>query len=198
MIRYSFVALSMLMLAAAPVFADVPLPKDLKNIDPRVRFEGIGRQTDHVFYLRYLTFSGNPVGVPHTLRALKDSETFSLNAQRRLSDMHLLAMDKKEFEKRQAEDSTLKWFTDKTPGVLRANLTAPPITAKADVKEVPVTIYRVTLKDGKLSAEVFNREKPKVDATPGGLMPLWAFGILGALSLASFGIWAARRRTSQP
>ncbi len=176
-------------MSAAAVSADVPLPKDLKYIDPRVSFEGIDKQGDYVFYLRYLTFAGGPAGVPHTLVEVKDAKPFNLNAQRRLFDMSLLAMERKEFAKRKQDDASLKWLTDKTPGVLKATITPPSTTAPASVKEAPVTTYRISIKDGKLSAEVVKDAK-RSDAGP---LPGWGFGLVLAFSIAGLGIWFARR-----
>lgn len=173
--------------------ADIPLPGNLKYIDPRVQFEGIDQLPDHVVYLRFLTFTGGPGGVPHRLMPVKDSKPFALNAQRRLFDMSLVALDRKEFEKRAKEDPTLAWLTDKTEGALVAKIQAPPTTGPALLKEAPVSTYRVQLKDGKLSAEMVKAEKSG-QANPSGLLPLWAVGILSATGFAWFGVWMARRR----
>jgi hypothetical protein len=101
--------------------------------------------------------------------------------------MHLLAMERKEFEKRAKEDPTLKWFTDKTGGVLRANVVSPSTVVSVLVREAPVTTYRVALQDGKLTAEMVGAKKSSSAVPP-------MAGIAVALSLMSFGIWFARRR----
>lgn len=183
-------------MSAATVSADVPLPKDLKYVDPRVSFEGIDKQGDYVFYLRFLTFSGGPGNTPHTLMEVKDAKPFNLNAQRRLFDMSLLAMERKEFDKRKADDASLKWLTDKTPGVLKASITPPATTAPANIKEVPVTTYKVSLKEGKLAVEQVKDSKDgkRSDAGP---LPTWGFGLVLAFSIAGLGLWFARRRVNQ-
>ena len=66
MSRTKVLALAVGLLLVAAVRADIPLPKTHKYVDPRVRFEGIDTHADYVFYLRYLTFTGGPSGVPHT------------------------------------------------------------------------------------------------------------------------------------
>lgn len=195
MIRLTSIAILTALFSAAATYADVPLPKDLKYVDPRVSFEGVEKHADHVFYLRFLTFSGGPAGVPHRMMEVKDGKPFNLNAQRRLGNLYLLAMERKEFEKRKSEDSSLKWLSEKTEGVKAAFINAPSTIGKVSETEVPVTTYRVTLKDGKLTAELVKDAK-RGDATPGGLLPMWALGVVSALSLAGLGVWAARRRRS--
>jgi hypothetical protein len=142
--------------------------------------------------LRFLTFTGGPANVPYTLREVKDAKPFAMNAQRRLGNMTLLAMDRKEFQKRAKEDASLKWLTDKTEGVLKANLDTPDTVGSVKRKEAPVTVYRVTLKDGKLTAET-TRDKKRSDAGP---LPMWGFGLVLAFSIAGLGIWFARRRSA--
>jgi hypothetical protein len=196
MYRTALSACAIVFMSAAVASADIPLPRDLKYVDPRVSFEGIDKQGDYVFYLRFLTFSGGPAGVPHTLIEVKDAKPFNLKAQRRLGDMTLLAMDRKEFDKRKKEDASLKWLTDKTPDVLKASVATPATTASVNIKEVPVTAYRVTLKDGKLSVEQVKAEK-RSEAAPAGPLPVWGFGLVLAFSIAGLGLWFARRRSGR-
>lgn len=184
-------ALAGSLLLAAVSSADVPLPKNLKYVDPRVRFEGIDKLPDQVVFLRYLTFSGGPANVPYKVVQVKDDKPFNLNAQRRLSNMQLLALDRKEFDKRAKDDPSLKWLTDKTEGVQHAAVATPSTTAPANSKEVPVTTYRVVFKDGKLAVEVV--EDKKRSEAPAGLAPVWVLGIVASVSLAWFGIWFTRR-----
>ncbi|HZZ80485.1 MAG TPA: hypothetical protein VFE62_18420 [Gemmataceae bacterium] len=174
------------------VSADVPLPKDKKYIDPRVKFDGVEKYADHVFYLRFLTFTGGPARTPYTLREVKDGKPFALNAKRRIINVTLLAMNRKEFAKLSKDDASLKWLSDKTEGVVTANVIAPSTVGSADLKEAPVTTYRVELKDGKLSVEMV-RDTKRSDAGP---LPMWGFGLVLALSIASLGIWFARRRST--
>jgi hypothetical protein len=197
MYRAALFAWAIIFVSASVASADVPLPKDIKYVDPRVSFEGIDKQADHVFYLRFLSFNGGPAGAPYTLIEVKDSKPFNLKAQRRLTDMSLLAMERKEFDKRKQDDASLKWLTDKTPGVLKASIATPATTASVNIKEVPVTAYRVTLKDGKLSAELV-KEGKRSEAAPAGPLPVWGFGLVLAFAIAGLGIWFARRRSAQP
>ncbi len=76
--------------------------------------------------------------------------------------------------------------------MLAAELTAPATTAAADAKEVPVTTYRVTLKDGKLSAEKVEPKKSD-PAKPSSSLPPWPFAIVASFSIAWLGLWFARR-----
>ncbi len=188
-------AIVLIMSAASVALADIPLPKDLKYVDPRVRFEGIDKQPAFVFHLRFLTFTGGPAGAPFRLIEVKDEKPFNLKAERRLINMSLLAMDRKEFAKRAKEDPSLKWLTDKTDGVLKSAITPPSTVGSVNLKEVPITTYRVTLKDGKLAAELVKDDK-RSEAAPDGPLPLWALAGVFAFSLAGLGIWFARRRSA--
>jgi hypothetical protein len=189
MSRCALLAFSLVLLAASASWADLPLPKNLKYVDPRVSFEGIDKHADHVFYLRFQTFTAAPTK-DYRLIEIKDAKPFNLNAQRRLANMSLLALERKEFDKRAKDDPSLKWLTDKTDGVLLAKLDAPSTTGSVNLTEVPVTSYRVSLKEGKLSAELVKDAK-RSDAGP---LPIWGFGLVLALSIAGLGIWFARRR----
>src|SRR5580658_267311 len=103
------------LLVASAGSADFPRPelKGYRFVDPRVSFEGIDKHTDYVFYLRYLTWTGkNRQGlvIPPTMILVKDSKAFSLKTEEYLTEVHLLAMDRKEFEKREKADPSLKWL----------------------------------------------------------------------------------------
>ena len=60
-------------------------------------------------------------------------------------------------------------------------------------KKVPLTTYRVTLKEGKLTAEMV-KDKKRGAAAPARVFPLVGFGLSSAISLGWFGIWFARRQ----
>ena len=180
------------LLFAAGVFADIALPGNIKYIDPRVSFQGIEKHPDYVFHLRFLTFSGGPANVPHRLVEVKDSSVFNLNAARRLTDMKLLALERKEFDKRAKDDPSLKWLTDKTEGVLWASVTPPSTTAPANVKEAPVTIYNVSLEEGKLTVELLPGNK-RSETAPAGLLSTWVAGLGITACLVCMGLWLRRR-----
>jgi hypothetical protein len=186
-------AFSLFLVSAAS--ADIPLPKDIKYVDPRVKFEGVEKYSDYVFYLRFLTFTGGPANTPYTLIEVKDDKVFNLNAQRRLLNMNLLAMERKEFEKRAKEAPPSKWLTDKTEGILKATVPIPATTAPVTLKEAPVTTYSVTLTDGKLKAEMV--ETKKSSAAPVDPSSAWILGIVASFSLAWFGLWFVRRGRNQ-
>jgi hypothetical protein len=175
-------------------FGPAYLPKDRKIAEPPVSFEGIDKHADYIFHLYY---SGTYIG--SDLIEVKDANAiilkFKLPKDRVpvVSSMSLLAMDRTEFDKRKKDDPSLKWLNAETKGVLSAKLSPPPTTVPVTVKEIPLTTYRVTLKDGKLSAEKVEDEK-KGEKEPTGLLPTWTFGIAGSVSIAWLGIWVARRR----
>ena len=77
---------------AKPVLADIPLPSNQEYVQPTVQFTGIDELKDYVFQLRYLTFTGAPTGIPHRYATVASSKAFTLNAQRRVGDVQLLAM----------------------------------------------------------------------------------------------------------
>jgi hypothetical protein len=171
--------------------ADIPLPSNLKYIDPRVQFQGIEDYPDHIFYLRFKTFSGGPGGDSRLIK-VKDSQPFPLNAQRRLMYMSLLAMDRKKFTQRAQEDPGLTWLKGESKDVLSALVQEPSTVAPASITKSPVTSYRVSLKDNKLSVE----RLPDDQAIAGGgawLDARWGIGIGQFGCLAGLGVWFARR-----
>jgi len=198
--KLAMALVSSLALVAA-VFANAgppPLPKGHKVAEPPVRFEGIDKHPDHIFHLCYGgTFLGVTVVEIKDANVIKLKFKFGLNSQDHkpnLSYMALVAMERKEFEKRQKENPSLKWLYDepKAKGVLEAKLVPPATTVPITVKEIPVTTYRVTLKNGKLSAEKVEDKKRGAEGPTGSLSPL-TFGIASSLSMAWLGIWFARR-----
>lgn len=172
--------------------ADVPLPPNLKYFEPQLAFEGVGKHPDTVFYLRFKTFTGGPAGVPYTTIEVKDDKAFVLKAQRRIIDFKLLAVERKDFERRAKDAPTLAWLSDKATGVQAASLPTPTTVGDKTLKELPVSTYKVTLKDGKLSVEP---PSPFKTATPRTSAPVanWAAGILAAAGLAWIGLWWTRR-----
>ena len=185
---------SMAMVGVAFANAGPPrLPKGYKVAEPSVRFTGTDKCADHVFYLNnrtaYFDFG-------HGLVEVKGSEpiTLAFKTKDYIPNLHvvLLAVERRDFEKRKKEDVSLKWLIDEKYGVLSAKLTPPETTASAAAREIPVTTYRVTLKEGKLSAE--KAEQKKSDAgNRSGSLPPWILGIVSSLSIAWLGIWFARR-----
>jgi hypothetical protein len=177
---------------AASARADIPLPSNLQYVDPRVAFEGVDKYPDHVFFLRFLTFTGGPSGTPHRVLEIKNVQPFHLQAQRRLTDMKLLAMDRAEFEKQSQSRGTRDWVTDKTPGILSAEVEEPSTVAP---KNAPAAVskYRVTLEGNKLSVESLGEQKVG-DATPRGGAATWFAGLSLAAAVTGSGLWFARRK----
>src|ERR1700680_2278567 len=97
MVRALLVATGVGLLLIGGVRADIPLPPDIKYVDPRVSFEGVDKYPDQVFFLRYLTFTGGPGRTPYTLVEVKDTKPFNLNAQRRLINVQLLTMKRDDY-----------------------------------------------------------------------------------------------------
>ena len=189
MTRRVLLILSVIFSLAAAARADIPLPKNLTNVDPRVKFDGVDSYPEQVFYLRFHSFTGSPAGVPHTLLRVKDTKPFNLNAQRRLSNLELIAIPKADFEKFAKDDPTLAWLHKKTEGVLRAETEAPSTVAPAN-KEAPTTVYRIHITGGRLTV-ARAAMKSSLESDP----PIWMAGLFGALAIAAGGLWMARRQS---
>jgi hypothetical protein len=175
--------------------ADIPLPGHLTYIHPQMAFEGIAEQPDYVYYLRYLTFTGGPGGIPHSTIEVRDSKPFVLNCQRRLFDMKLLAIKRADFEKRSKAERSLDWLTDKAEGVLAVEVESPSTVAPKAAKQPPLTTYRVKWKDGKPAVEVVSRAKDQ-EANSGSVLPNSMAGLALAAGLASLGMLIMRRRNT--
>jgi hypothetical protein len=189
---------SLAVTAAVSANAGPPsVPKGQKRIDPLVRFEGVEQYPDYIFHVRcgavYLGTRWFPV---------QDAKPFALKFDSFKQSaptlyMTLLAMKREDFNKRAKDNPKLDWLTENTPGVLSAKLDAPSVTIPVEQKDVPLTTYRVKLKDDKLSAEKV--EDPKTgEGPPLGLVPAWTFGLVSSLSIGWLGIWFARRGAAKP
>src|SRR5262245_2105964 len=145
--------------------APVPLPKGHKIAEPPVRFEGIDKLTDYVFCLQY--FEGDVGDPPRiTIFEVKDSNATKLifktkDSAPKVTSMYLLAMERQEFDIRKKRDPSLGFLAGRADGVVywEAKIPPPETTVPISVKYIPVTTYRVTFKDRKLSAEKVNSEK---------------------------------------
>jgi hypothetical protein len=179
------------LVSAGMVFANAGpprLPKGRKVAEPPVRFTGIDNKSDYVFYIHY-----GATYFEDTLAEVKDSEPIKLNFKTKdfapNAYMVLLAMERKDFEKRKKDDPSLKWLKVVKDGVLTAKLTPPPTTLPVDAKEPSVTTYRVTLKEDKLNVEKVEEKKSE----PSSFLPWWTFGLAVSVSISWLGIWFARR-----
>lgn len=180
------------LLFASTSLADIPLPKDLKRIEPRVSFEGIEKYPDYVFFLRFSSSPGNPIGAPHTLLPIKNTNPFVIKPNGRLISMHLLAMDRKEYEKRAKADAGLKWLTEKAEGVLSANVSHPETVVSIKIVDVPVETYLAVIKDKKLTVQNIGKKKGS-EIVPFGWLPNLVGGIALTVSLTWMGLWLIRR-----
>jgi hypothetical protein len=198
MLRTSLLAGLAVMTMAATVCANFGppyVPKDHKLIEPPVRFVGTDKFADHVFYLFYWdAYKGS------RLVEVKGEEPIKLSFGAEGTrypefSMELLAVEREDFLKRKKIDPSLKWLHDKERGVLAAKADAPKAIAPASVKDIPVTTYRVTLKDGKLSATKSEPQKTS-SAVPTGAAPTWMLGLALSMSLVWLGLWFARRANS--
>lgn len=187
-------SISIGLVVAAGARANAPLPKSLKFFEPPVRFEGIDKHADHVFHMRYVAGIPGYPGPPKLVE-VRDSKEIKIDGIH-IWKITLLAVERKEFEKRAKDDPKLDWLTEKSRGVLAVDVEQPSTTMPKTLKSPPVTTYRVSLNEGKLKAEKFE-EKNKSSGGPGlGLLPIWALGIVCSVSLSWLGIWGARRRPS--
>jgi hypothetical protein len=181
--------------AASANFGPQYVPKDRKVAEPPVSLMGVENHTDYVFYLRYhLAYRDD------TLIEVKDNKAFKLDFKAKdriasMDSMALLAMRRKDFDKRKQEGPSLKWLSNKTDGLLEASLTPLETTERVAVKEIPVTTYRVTIRDGKLIAEKVESKKSGA-ADSSSLVPPWTIGIACSISMAWLGIWFSRRATA--
>lgn len=200
--RFPLFAAGIALFLVSTSAADVPPPPGIVQVTPRIRLAGVDKYPDQVFYVTLITRTNpNPSVKGTQLRfEVKNTEPVTLKGtQRVIGKMYVLALDRKDFEKRKAADETLAWLDEKAQGVLSASVTPPATFGNAKDKEVPVTEYQVNLADGKLSVQSPN---PKAKAATSELAPeerplrTWVFGIACALSLALFGVWFARRRPS--
>lgn len=189
-------AIASLLFSSATVFADIPLPKGERSVKPVVRFEGLEKHADHVFFLRYLSSVSPPIdGIPPMVFEVKDSKPIDLGGGRFILVYEFFALTKDDFARRLKDDPSRKWLKADTPGVLRADINGPITIAKERDKADPVTSYRVSIKNGKLFANLVKdnqRSEAPVDAPFG----LCAMGSALTLSIASLGIWFARRRNA--
>jgi hypothetical protein len=193
--RHLLVALTLL-LSAASARADHAIPDYLTYVQPEMAFDGIAEQADYVFCLRYRTYEGGDKGVRHSVIRIRDSKPFVLDCNRRLEDMKLLAINRTDFEKRSKSEKSLTWLTEKTEGVLAAEVDPPSTKALKKAEKPPLTTYRVKLKDGKLAVETVSR--PKVEETnSGGVLPNSMAGLALAAGLASLGLLFVRRRNTR-
>lgn len=183
------ICLTIVLSAASSVRGDLPLPPNRKYIDPIVRFEGVAKLSEYTFRLRFTTFTGGPTG-DYRYLPVPDGKPFNLHASRRLADMQLLALKRDEFERREKEDSTLRWLTDETPNVLAADVPIPSTTGPIN-EPVPVTSYRVSLRDGRLTVDRLPAEK-KVSVAPP--RSTWIAGIALSLAVTALGYRAFHRR----
>ena len=172
--------------------ADVPLPPDQKYVTPKVRFEGVDKQADYVFFLKYNAGNGNPFAAPPQVIEVKNAEPFEMPGGRRIVAVQLFAVPRGDAAKLR-ETNPKDWSTDKTPGVLKADVTAPSTVVSAKLKEAPVTTYRVAVADGKLKVERLPAEEKRGEA-PGYRLPVVVAALTVSLSLALFGVWFMRRR----
>jgi hypothetical protein len=185
-------ALGLALIVVSVAAADVPLPPDLRYVKPRVRFLGVENYPEQAFFLKFRTANGNPFAAPPVHVEVKNAEPFTLLTARRITGVELFALPAREAKKRRAEDSSLKWLDPKTPGLLSAGVKAPPTVTSRKDSEVPVTTYKVTIKDGKLIVESPTVEKkseaPGIDRTR-----TLVAGLAFAVGLALLGLWFARK-----
>ena len=186
--RFTLFTMFAALVLASTSAADLPPPPGIVEVTPRVRLVGTDKYPDYVFYLSFKTSRGNP-NVGTQLRfEMKNADAVTLKGcERRIANMFVLAVGRKEFETRKAEDASLAWLTEKGTGILSAAIVPPPTYGNVKDKEVPVTEYTVSIADGKLKAATVAAPKRTTELGPEErpLRP-WVVGIACALSLALF------------
>jgi hypothetical protein len=191
--RPFLLASAVCLLTAAAATADLPLPPDLKQVTPRVRFEGVDKLADYAFVLKYNSGNGNPLAAPPKYIDVKNAEPFEMPGGRRIALVQLFAVPRAEAAKLRENDPTMAWLSDKTPGVLKADVQAPSTVAPAKATEVPVTTYRVSMAGDKLKVEMVKTEEKRGQGPTGRVGVAVAAGA-AALALALLGLWFVRRR----
>src|SRR5262245_8610942 len=129
--RLCLLALAGCLGAVAAATADVPLPSDKKYVTPRVRFLGVDQFADQAFFLKYNSGNGNPYAAPATVVEVKNAEPFEMRGGRRIVAVQLFAVARAEAARLREQDPKMAWLSDKTPGVLKADLPAPSTVVSA-------------------------------------------------------------------
>lgn len=188
------ISFAVMLISITPVIADLPGPKGTRRVSPVVRFEGIDKHPDYVFFLRYQAHNGPP-GFSETpsLTQVKDAKPIDLLGGRFISVYEFFALPRPDFEKRDKDDPSRKWLTEKCEGALRADMRGPITEASVFDKTDPITLYRVSIRNGKLTAEM-KKETKRSEAPLDAPFNMCAFASALSLALASAGIYFARRR----
>ena len=190
MIRKTVLATALALCTVSLASADVPPPPGITFIQPRLQFEGVGKYTDQVFFLKFKT-GRNPTYMVTTIVEVKNSQPFTMASGRILESMSLFAVDRKEYDKLKAGDPK-DWLKTSAPGILSTSIDIPSTNGSVKDKEVPVIRYRISIEGGKLTAPRVAAEKQQSEAPTG--TPNWAVGVGIAFSLTALGQWLVRRR----
>src|SRR5947209_18824551 len=113
MSRFMLFALVVCLVAVSAASADVPLPADLKYVTPKVRFDGLDKQADYVFFLKYNAGNGNPYAAPTNYRAVKNGEVFEMTGGRRIVAVQLYAVPREAAAKHE-KDTSWAWLDKET------------------------------------------------------------------------------------
>jgi hypothetical protein len=186
-------AVFVLFFPLASALADLSPPTGTKYFDPRVRFHGISRLNDYVFFLHYETGNDSRFMLPRTVQVTSDAEFTLKTTERFIRGVQLCAIDKNTYTKMKNENPEA-FVNASTPGALAVSVDTPINIGSKFRRRAPLTEYRVSLVDGKLAAELVNAENSSVAPldTP---FSFCAFASAFTLFLTSLGIWFARRRS---
>lgn len=173
----------------------------MRNVKtPRVRFEGIEKNTDYIFYLQYSLSYPHPhfdefYNVPHNPIEIRDEKAIELSIDDHgFASMKLIAVKRVDAARMSKDEKG--WISENTPAVLIANLETPETYVRKTllwrITKDPITTYRIHMEGNNLSVENLSKDKKRSDARLDRLPTIMA-GLAISLSMATLGLWFVRR-----
>ena len=167
-------------------WADVALPDHLIDADPQVRFLGIEKYPEYVFFFTYTNADPRSLLRWPVQVAVKGEGEITVTGGKHFGGARLLAVSRTEFDRRGNVD-------ENTPGALVVPLLDVTSVVPRSNKRASFSEYRVSIRDGKLSADTVKASGN--NETRASRPFAWCVGASAfMLSLAGLGIWFARRR----
>lgn len=183
------------LLFGATAAADFPLPAHLKTVDRLVRFEGIEKFPEKIFYLRYSNTNGAPRQTDPPTLARAGAETIRLAPGRHMHRFEILAVDRGAFDEHEKSGDLAVWLAGSPEGILVASPPPPSDAAPISSLTPPVTTYRLSIQNGSLDVEAIS--PPLVERAVTGNLPIVVYGSAIALGVAAAGLWFVRRRRAR-